>query len=290
MAPLENQSSRMFSFVFKMFSEGSATLPLGGMAAVSKQLEAKALESGVDVRVNCAVSQLRQREGGGFLIDTNEGKTCFEADSVVVATDVAVAQTLLSRVAKIEINEPDIKIAQRSVGCLYYSFEGEAPVSDPILILNGEGKNRGTLESPINNVCFPSSVHANVAPQGYGLCSVCILGGTIDAYKGNEEELDQAVREQLGSWFPNFQDAIRSSWQLKQIYYIPNAQPLQDGAFAATVNGGRDCTEFRGEKLPSQLYVCGDHMATSSLNGALESGVYAGKASGQAVAARISPI
>lgn len=276
----------MFSFVFKMLSEGSATLPLGGMAAVPKQLEAKAIKNGVDVRVNCAVSQLSQKEGGGFLIETNNGETRVEAESVVLATDVAVAETFLSQLAGVEMNEPDIKIAQRSVGCIYYSFEGKAPVGDPILILNGESENRGTSESPINNVCFPSSVHANFAPRGSSLCSVCILEGAIDAYKGKEEELDRAVRAQLGSWFPGFHDDIRDNWQLKQIYYIPNAQPLQEGEFAATVNGGRECSEFRGEKLPSRLFVCGDHMATSSLNGALESGVNAGKKSGQAVATR----
>ena len=131
-----------------------------------------------------------------------------------------------------------------------------------------------------------STVHANYAPRGYGLCSVCILENTIDAYKGKEEELDMAVRKQLSDWFPDYRDDIRDKWHLQQIYYIPNAQPLQEGTFAANVNGGRDCTMFRGQKLPSHLFVCGDHMATSSLNGALESGVNAGKSSGKAIVAR----
>ncbi len=38
LSPLELQSSRMFNFVFKMFVEGSATLPARGMQAVPQQL------------------------------------------------------------------------------------------------------------------------------------------------------------------------------------------------------------------------------------------------------------
>ena len=38
LAPLEEQSSRMFHFIFKMFAEGSACLPEGGMSAVGEQV------------------------------------------------------------------------------------------------------------------------------------------------------------------------------------------------------------------------------------------------------------
>ena len=37
-APLENQSSRMFDFVFRMFTIGSATLPAGGMGQAAAQV------------------------------------------------------------------------------------------------------------------------------------------------------------------------------------------------------------------------------------------------------------
>ncbi len=59
---------------------------------------------------------------------------------------------------------------------------------------------------------------------------------------------------------------------------IPKAQPSQyKGPFPASVNGGRPCNTFRGKELPMGLYVCGDHMATATLNGAVESGVNAGQ-------------
>lgn len=59
---------------------------------------------------------------------------------------------------------------------------------------------------------------------------------------------------------------------------IPNAQPSQyKGPFPASVNGGRPSNTFRGKDLPSGIFVCGDHMATATLNGALESGSSAGQ-------------
>ena len=45
----------------------------------------------------------------------------------------------------------------------------------------------------------------------------------------------------------------------------------------ASINGGRPSNQYRGKDLPNGLLVCGDHMATATLNGAVESGVLAGK-------------
>ena len=55
------------------------------------------------------------------------------------------------------------------------------------------------------------------------------------------------------------------------------------------VFGGRPTNAYRGKDLPSGLLVCGDHMATASLNGALESGVAAGQ-NAAAVAGKVSNI
>jgi hypothetical protein len=61
------------------------------------------------------------------------------------------------------------------------------------------------------------------------------------------------------------------------IQQIPKAQPSQyKGPVPASINGGRPPNEYRGKELPKGLFVCGDHMATATLNGAVESGVSAG--------------
>ena len=114
-----------------------------------------------------------------------------------------------------------------SVGCLYYSFKGNPPIDDPILILNGEKEqledgtdNNDDNNFPINNICFPSVVQKSYSPEGYSLCSVSVLGDAMLKYKGRSSELDQAVRKQLGTWFPDQRTDILEEWDLKKIFYV----------------------------------------------------------------------
>jgi phytoene dehydrogenase-like protein len=287
LAPLEEQSSRMFHFVFKMFSEGAATLPAGGIRAVSTQLSEKAAGAGVDLRTNTPVASVKVDEDGMFDIALAGGKKQIKAHTVILATDGQVAQKLMSTIVGLESLESLPENPQRSVGCLYYGFDSDVPIKEPILVLNGMGEERGTEDFPVNNVCFPSVVSPGYAPEGKGLCSVTVLKDTMELYKGREKDLDEAVRKQLGSWFPDHEADILETWDLKKIYYIPNAQPAQfHGPFPANINGGRASDSYRGLKLPTGLVVCGDHMATATLNGALESGVNAGRSAAKLVGSK----
>ena len=183
LAPLDEQSSRMFHFVMKMFAIGNVSLPTGGMQAVSNQLDARARNLGVDIHLDSRVVNITQyvfSSGGNnkldrFVVevDSKEGDTRHvNARCVVIATDVGVASKLLGDISaslglehatKNSLVLPPPK--QRSVGCIYYGFQSPAPLTDPILILNGEGGSpdnggrRNTKDYPINNVCFPSVVH-----------------------------------------------------------------------------------------------------------------------------------
>jgi len=278
LASLEEQSSRMFHFVFKMFSEGAATLPAGGIGAVAAQLANRAAAAGVDTRTSTPVVAIKQDKDGMFEVDLEGGKHQIKAKAVILATDGHVAQRLMSNVDGFESLESLPENPQRSVGCLYYGFDSDVPIKEPILILNGIEEDRGTEAFPVNNVCFPSVVSPGYAPEGKNLCSVTVLKEAMEMYKGRENDLDVAVRNQLSSWFPEQKADILETWDLKKIYYIPNAQPGQfKGTFPANVNGGRESDSYRDKKLPKGLVICGDHMATATLNGALESGVNAGK-------------
>jgi phytoene dehydrogenase-like protein len=283
LAPLEEQSSRMFSFVFKMFSEGAATLPEGGIGAISEQLTDKANAAGVDIRTNRAVTRIK-RNKKGYLLKCSGGD--IQANTVIVAAEGPASKKLLSTVDGLEGLDKEPEQSQRSVGCLYYSFDGKAPVEDPILVLNGIGEERGNESNPVNNVCFPSVVAKSYVPAGAGLCSVTVLKNTMELFEGRESELDTAVRKQLATWFPDHEDAILAKWKLEHVYKIPNAQPSQlNGPLPANENRGRPCNTYRYAQLPDGLFVCGDHVATATLNGALESGVNAGKAAAAAAAA-----
>jgi phytoene dehydrogenase-like protein len=277
LAPLEEQSSRMFHFVFKMFSEGAATLPAGGIGAVSRQLEQKARDAGVEIRTNQVVNDIHRKDER-IMVHLKDSSKTICAHSVVLATDGHVAKKMLSSMDGYESLTKVPENPQRAVGCLYYGFNTSLPVSDPILILSGYCEERGTEQNPINNVCFPSAVSKRYAPEGCNLCSVTVMKEVMEAYKGRYKELDEVVRKELCDWFPFEKDDIINSWELKGTYYIRNAQPAQlSGPIAANINGGRDCNLFAGTKLPPGIVVCGDHMATATLNGALESGINAGK-------------
>lgn len=265
-SPLDQQSSRMFEFVFKMFADGAATLPTGGMQAVSDQLAERVLDFGVVMNMNQVVKKIyKDEKRGGFVIHTSSGNSndddddTIHAQRIICATEYASAHTLLSTIEHDDFSTTNNNFhrqPQRSVGCIYYSFQGDAPIKDKILILNSR-ENDG----PINTLCFPSVVNDSYAPKGYNLCSVSITESTVDKYKARDDDLDIKVREQLAEWFEDFRDDILYSWEKKgDIYKIMDAQPSQNGSFPANIHGGRDCTEFEGMKLPNGLFICGDHM------------------------------
>jgi len=295
LSPLEKQSSHMFHFVMKMFTTGLTSLPRGGMQAVANQLESKANELGVEVQFGSRALSIKPAGNDDyceeFLLEVDSkggGKQTVHAKSIVIATDIGIARTLLEDIDGIEQRVKSLtKLPQRSVGCIYYGFQSPAPLADPILILNGEGSQRNTKEFPVNNVCFPSIVQRGYAPNGYELCSVSVLEKASSEHAGDHTSLDASVRKQLSTWFPDHANDImdESKWVQKGIYVINNAQPTHYGKDGcANVHGGRDCSSFQGVAMPSGMFVCGDHMATSTFNGALESGVNAGDAAGRFLA------
>lgn len=266
--PLQEQSSRMFHFVFKMFSQGSATLPTGGMQAVADQIHSQVRSNGVEVCIDSPVMSLHKVSDGTFDVVFNDGRM-IKSKCIICATDNVAARKILATLPELawisDLEDP----FDRSVGCVYYKLKGEVPVKEAILILNGQG----CTESNINNICFPSVVNPSYAPDGYHLCSVAIDGGIMSKYEGQDDQLDQVIRQKLGEYFPDSQNDIESDWELLRIYRINNAQPAQLlGPMPANVHGGRPCNMYREVRLPDGLFLCGDYMNTASLNGALESG------------------
>ena len=286
LSPLKEQSSRMFHFIFKMFSEGQACLPENGMSAIPSQLEEElenwrtGLELSRGTKVT-GIDTLSETEGGDsasksskFLIKTSKGD--LKANQVIVATSGPHASALLHG------GKSEHETVQRSVGCLYYAFEGDALVPEPILILNG-GQEKGTVARPINNMCFPSVVSPSYAPSGSQLCSVSVLGPTMDKFRNADntidgEKLDSAVRKHLELWFPDSAYDILNNWRLLKINDIKMAQPAQYGGDSpANVYKGRALNTLNGKALDDGILVCGDHMATATLDGAFATGVAAGK-------------
>jgi len=188
-------SSRMFEFGFRMFSMGDTALPSKGMGAIPEQIAARLPEG--TVRTGARVESIQEE---GVTLQSGEQ---VKAQVVVMATEGPEAARLLGD------NE---KPGSRSVTCLYFETN-EPPLSEPILVLNGEGKG------PINSLCCPSSVAPNYAPKGKCLVSVTAIGNPDQT----DQQLEMSVRAQLTEWF----GARASSWRYLRTYRILHALPIQ---------------------------------------------------------------
>ena len=166
-------SSRMFEFTFKMFSQGSATLPTQGMGEIPRQLASRLPNEAI--RLGERVTEIR---ADGIKLESGEQLT---GRAVVVATDVFTATKLLPDLAR---SQP----AWRAVTCLYFAAD-RSPLCEAIIALNGSGSGL------VNNVCVPSDVAPGYAPSGQSLISISVLGLPEIA------DLESRVIAELESWF-----------------------------------------------------------------------------------------
>ena len=226
-------SSRMFEFTFKMFSEGHATLPALGMGEIPRQLAGKLDPQAV--RLNARVAQVR---GKTVLLESGES---ISGDAVVLATEAPAAARLM----------PGLEAANkewRAVTCLYFAAD-RSPLNEAIIALNGTGTGL------VNNVCVPSDVSAEYAPEGKALISVSVLG-TPDA-----ADLETRVLTELGSWF----GGQTQGWRHLRTERIARALPLH-AAGPQTVAPTVDMIERGG------VVACGDYFSNASIEGAILSG------------------
>jgi protoporphyrinogen oxidase len=238
LAPLGEQSARMFAFVFQMFSQAPAALPARGIGAVADQLAASLPRDLVSIELNQKVSSLS---------DTN-------ADVVIVATDGPSAARLLADVASANVEDP----GSRGSICLYFSSNSPAPIQAPILVLNGNGGGSGSDGGVVNNMFFPTNVCDTYAPPGRTLISTTIVG---DELGKSDEELEALVRSQMSQWFG---DAEVERWSFIRSYRIPHSQPFQ--------HPEAEFEKPARSMVSPGLFVCGDYRNTPTFNGALVSG------------------
>lgn len=225
-------SSRMFEFTFKMFSQGSATLPSRGMGEIPRQLASR-LPPGT-VRFHSRVTEITK---DSITLESGER---IQGDAVVIATDASVAASLTH-------GEEESPPVWRSVTCLYFAAP-RSPLAEPIIALNGTGSGL------VNNVCVPSDLSAHYAPPGQALVSVSVLGAA------KMEGLEAKVRTELEGWF----GGEVGDWRHLRTYQIERALPRQEPT-------GRPAGP--GYRMESRSYVCGDHLWSASIEGAVISGM-----------------
>jgi phytoene dehydrogenase-like protein len=123
-----------------------------------------------------------------------------------------------------------------------------APLREAAVLLEGDGAG------PVNHAAVMSNVSPELAPPGKAL----VVAATLPGVSGWDDA--GAVRAQLRGWFGPAVDR----WRLLSERIIRQALP-EEAARHPRFAGSSP------RKAPG-LYVCGDHTATPSINGALLSG------------------
>ena len=190
---LENElltSSRMFHFVFKMFAEGFATVPQGGMQQIPIQLANK-LDSD-KILLNHKVSGLGDKD----IIFENGTK--LTAEHVVVATEPS------------KLLDDKYSINRKFVSTTHVHFVSDSPVDNSKLIALNSLANKS-----FNNICIVSNIASGYAKTGH-LISISIVGLT------EEKTLEGRLRNELINWYPSALE-----WRLLDIHQVNYALPDQ---------------------------------------------------------------
>ena len=243
---LENElstSSRAFDFNFRMMALGDICLPTEGMEAVPRQI--LTMLDPAKIRLNSKVISLSECK-----VTLSSGET-LTAPKIVLAVDQLQASKLL---------EVAVSPKMRTVTTLYFAAS-KAPTSATILFLNAESSG------PVMNMCVPTNVCKNYAPEGNALISCSVLKHDF----ASEEILIQKVLEQMKQWFGNEVDA----WKHLRTYKINNALPTQEPPL---VDVSSKPIEIR-----KGMYQCGDYGGIASIQTALQSGRMVGEALAQEI-------
>lgn len=227
-----NTSSRMFSFIFKMFSEGQAAVPAKGMEAIVQQLVAQ-------LPADSILTEQEVVEIDDISVSTSQGLH-FEAEKIIFATQAT---------GIIDDFYPNIKEKYHSTSNLYFAAD-KSPIKGAIVALNAK------KSALINNVCVLSEVSPDYAPNNKALVSVSIVG----LEQESDETLSAKVKAELQQWFGT---DVRQ-WQFLKSYHIGYALP--------SAKSSCNKLPLDAIRLDETLYVCGDHLLNGSLNAAMKSG------------------
>jgi phytoene dehydrogenase-like protein len=167
------------------------------------------------------------------------------AHDVVMATDGAAAATLLPAAHRGDLGSRAWKATR-----LVAFAADRSPLSEHLLVVSGE------RSGPIDNLTVPSDVAGGYAPPGAALVTVSVRSD----WAGETQDLPEAVRRQAEEWF----GAAAAGWRHLTTVNVPRSLPDESPAARRT--------RFTSPRLEAGLWICGDHCATASINGALASG------------------
>ena len=237
-------SSRMFEFTFKMFSQGSATLPARGMGSIPLQL-ARRLPAET-IRINSPATSVTCSSV------TLANGSVLQGSHVVLATQASQTSEFIPSFSS---HAPQ----WRSVTNVYYAAD-KSPLKEAIIALNGSSKGL------VNNVCVPSDVSPLYAPEGKSLISVSLLGLHRD------EHIPTEVKKELAAWFGEQVDG----WQHLRTdiikHALPEQAPEENQQNDTEADTGNHAEAPKGFLKIDDIMICGDHTTSASIEGAIISG------------------
>ena len=236
-------SSRVFDFYFRAFADGIAALPSGGIGEIPRQLASRLPASAIRLR-----SPVVAIDGHDALLDSGER---VRGDAVVIATEGDVAARLLAD----RIAPPRQWAGNTTLWFATSASDATFPRRAILLICEfGEG--------PVNNVAPVSDAAPSYGPRGQRLISVNLIGTD----HGDDATMTVRVREHLRLVLGAGTDA----WRLLRIDRTPHSLPDQSPAAMAELH--------KPTRLGPDVFVCGDHRDSSSVNGAMCAGRRAAEA------------
>jgi phytoene dehydrogenase-like protein len=235
--------AQWFLFTFKMLSEGKTAVPGDGMGALAADLAAQ-LPAGA-IHLNTAAAAI-ERDATGRVSAVCAAAQRFPASAVILAADIWSARSLA----------PDLPTFE-PLGCTTIYFAGSQPLyQDRLIVLNPDPAGF------LNEVVQITNVAPSYAPPGQHLLSCT----SLVAQHLDEATIERCSRAELQQWF----GSTAASLRCLAIYRLPHAQFRQPPHWR----------ERRPNIRPSTpgLYLAGEYMQSSSIQGALRSGVEAARA------------
>ncbi|MFE7808039.1 NAD(P)/FAD-dependent oxidoreductase [Streptomyces sp. NPDC057430] len=158
--------------------------------------------------------------------------------AVVVATDAATAGRLL----------PGLTVPDGRTVTTYYHAAGSTPLSEPTLVVDSTGA--------VLNTCVLTEIAPTYAPPGTALVSTSVLGADLP---GRADTVLRRLAELYGT--------STGAWRQIAVYTVEGALPAMRPPWPLS----------RTTRSGPRRYVCGDHRATGSVQGALASGTRAAR-------------
>lgn len=223
-------SSRMFEFVFKMFGEGLALMPKGGIEDISIHLKGKLQKT--EIHHNSFASNVKDME-----ITMSDGKKIKTNYTIIATEPTSLVEGLKGQ-----------KVDWKSCQNLYFTCSSRVYEKAFIGLVSNQ-------ECLINNIFYPTSI-PTIKKGKDELISVTVVKG----HGLPEKELIERVKNELkkeckieGITFLKLYNIPKALPKLHNLQYdiTPSETKLKDGVFLAgdvLLNGSLNAAILAGEK------------------------------------------